>query len=183
MMVGLVVVESRVVFCCRLYVAVCSECKDTVTLRGRCPICRAVCTTHDRAPIGHSIYRPMSHRPILVHMAPQTMRMFVSIDSRGNIYSVRTNGMTVIKLFFPTKTKVETEQTGRIAARLERAVPVAPGMLIALMDHSQVEHEDYISRVTLLDDLDLFKDQEYSGSWGLDVLDVPPRVKKWLRSE
>jgi hypothetical protein len=91
--------------------------------------------------------------------------------------------MTVIKLFFPTKTKVETEQTGRIAARLERAVPVAPGMLIALMDHSQVEHEDYNSRVTLLDDLDLFKDQEYSGTWGLDVLDVPPRVKKWLRSE
>ena len=91
---------------------------------------------------------------------------------------MRMNGMTVIKLFFPAKTKREAVPAERIAARLERAVPAAPGMLIALMDHSQLEHEEYISRVTLLDDLDLFKDQEYSGTWGLDVLDVPPRGQK-----
>ena len=103
--------------------------------------------------------------------------MSVSINSKGIIYSVRTNGMTVLKIFFPAKTRCEAVPVERIAARLERAVPAAPGMLIALMDHSQVEHEDYISRVTLLDDLDLFKDQEHSGTWGLDVLDVPSRAK------
>jgi hypothetical protein len=81
--------------------------------------------------------------------------------------------MTVIKIFFPAKTKVETEQTGRIAARLERAVPAAPGMLIALMDHSAVEQEEYTARTRLLDDLEILKDQEPTGVWGLDVLDVP----------
>jgi hypothetical protein len=87
--------------------------------------------------------------------------------------------MTVIKIFFPAKTRCEAVPADRIAARLERAVPAAPGMLIALMDHSQLEYEDYISRVTLLDELDLFKHQaEYSGAWGLDVLDVPSRAIK-----
>ena len=51
-------------------------------------------------------------------------------------------------------------------------MPAAPGQLIALMDHSQVEREEYMDRGKLLDVLDDLKDLRQTTTWGLDVLDV-----------
>ena len=51
-------------------------------------------------------------------------------------------------------------------------MPAAPGKLIALMDHSQVEHLEYKVRVQLLDNLDDLKDLRQTTTWGLDVLGV-----------
>ena len=79
---------------------------------------------------------------------------------------------TVIKLYFPAKTKCDHERTDRIAASLERSVPAAPGGLIALMDHTQVQHEEYMDRVRLLDEVSELMKRKQTTTWGLDVLDV-----------
>ena len=79
---------------------------------------------------------------------------------------------TVIKLYFPAKTKCDHERVDRIAASLERSVPAAPGKLIALMDHSQVQHEEYMDRVRLLGELEGLMEERQTTTWGLDVLDV-----------
>ena len=79
---------------------------------------------------------------------------------------------TVIKLYFSAKTKCDHERAERIAASLERSVPAAPGNLIALMDHSQVQHEEYLDRERLLGELEDLMEDGQTTTWGLDVLDV-----------
>ena len=79
----------------------------------------------------------------------------------------------MIKLYFPAKTKCDhDERTERIAASLERSVPASPGNLIALMDHSQVQHEEYMDRVRLLGELEDLMEGRQTTNWGLDVLVV-----------
>ena len=79
----------------------------------------------------------------------------------------------MIKLYFPAKTKCDhDERTERIAASLERRVPASPGNLIALMDHSQVQHEEYMDRVRLLGELEDLMEDRPTTNWGLDVLVV-----------
>lgn len=84
----------------------------------------------------------------------------------------------MIKLFFPANTRREVQVHRRIEAPVERrTAPVASG-LIALMDHSQAEADDYNGRLLLLEDLETYMDQEMDECVALDVLDVPVLLKK-----
>jgi hypothetical protein len=90
--------------------------------------------------------------------------------------------MTVIKLFFPTKTRRETQAQRRVEAPMERAVAAASG-LIALLNHSQGDVDEHSERVELLDSLQCFLDEEMDEMLALDVLDVPVFFPKRSQAE